>query len=600
MKNGHCCAWASRVYRKLTIEERNDVKTFEHYFQHELAYLRALQRLISQEKPHLADILNGQDPDVEKISEGFAFLTARQHQKIDDGFPEITRPTLQSLRSQAIKGIPATSVMQLHSGIGADSACSVPKGSQMTTEAECIFVTSRQCDIEPLALIRREISYQAKETQLKLTFQYTGKDDHWLINPISLFLSADNTVADSLMLALRQYAYDIRLYRGETLCPMDGIRLEPLQGTSRLILSPPQKSGNWAPQLLLESLYLPHVHHFMTLVLPTFMQDRLSMAETNEFTLTIQLSCELDVSEAQIEQAFHLHCVPVFNRQSLRLTIPFTSDSARYCLPIESGILDVVGVELEQEPDEEQSRGQTCQFYPASVLTGMERGADDELAWFYSLEVSEDALGRLQHELVFRDNRNQLMASPPVHKFVCHLMTFELQAPPLSPGEICYADENIPDDFHIKNLTTVSSPYPPFTNNHHYWTLLSHYSASPFLLYSAEALKHLLLGYDLYADKDRNQSRRLRRLIGGIVTVESVSGDRLVMGVPHRCLFVDLTLDDTAYESEGELFGFANTLFQFLPFCLAQDMRMLMKCHTTSGETYVLSRYPVQGYRPLM
>ncbi|PHM39176.1 type VI secretion system protein VasA [Xenorhabdus mauleonii] len=259
------------------------MKNFEHYFQHEIEYLRALQRLISQEKPHLADILNGQEPDVERTHEGFAFLVARQHQKIDDAFPEITRPTLQSLDSQVLKGLPATSVMQLHNGIGADYACSVPKGSQITTENESVFVTSRQCDIEPLTLIRREIYHQAQETQLKLTFQYTGKDDHWPITPISLFLSADETVADSLMLALRQYAYGLRLSRGETLYPMDCIRLEPLQGTSRLILSPPQKSGNWAPQLLLESLYLPHVHHFVTLVLPTSMLRRLSMAEAGEF-----------------------------------------------------------------------------------------------------------------------------------------------------------------------------------------------------------------------------------------------------------------------------------------------------------------------------
>ncbi|MDE1497452.1 type VI secretion system baseplate subunit TssF [Xenorhabdus bovienii] len=170
----------------------------------------------------------------------------------------------------------------------------------------------------------------------------------------------------------------------------------------------------------------------------------------------------------------------------------------------------------------------------------------------------------------------------------------------LAAGERGYADETIPDEFQIRNLTGASSPYFPVTDNHRYWELLSHYSASPFLLYSADVLRHLLQGYDFYADSDRNVSRTLQRMIGGIMAMNSVPKDWLIQGVPHRCLFVELVLDETAYTSTGEMFRFANTLFQFLPFCLTQDMRLLMTLFTASGESYVLSRYPVQGYRPLM
>ncbi|MDE9487535.1 type VI secretion system baseplate subunit TssF [Xenorhabdus bovienii] len=578
------------------------MKKFEHYFQNEIEYIRALQRLMRQEKPHLANILNEQDPDIERLNEGFAFLTARHSQKINDAFPEYTLPPLQRLQSQAIKGIPATSVVQLDSGINSSYAHSVLAGSKISSKTGSTFITSRQCDIEPLALIRREISYSAQETHITLTFEYTGKDDYWDIKPVSLFLSPDETVADTLMFSLRQHCHDIVFYQENYPYPMNGIGLEPLSGASRLILSPPQSEGNCAPQMLMESLYLPHVHHFLTLTLPTNMQHRLSMKTARQFTITLKLSCEMDLSEAQVADAFYPHCVPVVNKQPMQLTVPFAPETDRYRLPLspENGVLDLLGVELEQEPDEEKERGNEYRFYPDRLQTGMDRYPDDKYAWFYSLEVSEDALGRLQYELVFRDSQFQLMTQPPARKFICHFITFNFQAVPLAAGDRCYADEAIPDEFQIRNLTTVSSPYPPVTDNHRYWELLSHYSASPFLLYSADALKQLLRGYDFYADSDRNVSRTLRRMIDGIMAMNSVPKDWLIKGVPHRCLFVELVLDETAYTSTGEMFRFANTLFQFLPFCLTQDMRMLMTCRTTSGESYVLSRYPVQGYRPLM
>ncbi|WFQ78127.1 type VI secretion system baseplate subunit TssF (plasmid) [Xenorhabdus sp. SF857] len=578
------------------------MKNFEDYFQHEIEYLRALQRLVRQEKPHLADILSGHDPDVEKLHEGFAFLTARLHQKIDDGIPEYSQPLLQRLHSQVIKGIPATSIVQLKSKPSTDTAYSVPINRQIITEDGTSFITCRACDIEPLEIVRREIQHQTKETRLTLTFRYTGKDTRWKISPINLFLSADEIVAETLMLALTQEAGDIQLHEETSSYPMNGLSMASLQGTSRLILSPPQRAGNWAPQMLMESLYLPHVHHFITLALPTTMRSYVLMAEAREFTVTIPLNCELAISEAQMAEAFHLHCVPVVNRQSSQLTVPFTPETERYSLPLPSaeGLLDITDVELEHEPDEEHDRGNEFRFYPDSLLTGMDRFPENEQIWFYSLEVSEDALGRFQYDLIFRDSRGQVMTQPPARKFICQVTTFRLQAVSLGVDERCYVDETLPDNVQIKNLTLPSLPYPPLTDSHRYWTLLSHYSSSPFLLYSVNMLKELLHGYDFYTETDRNRSRTLRSRIGGLVAVHSKTSDWLIKGIPHRCLFIELILDDGAYSHEGEAFMFAHSVSQFLPFCLTQDMHMLVTCRTTAGKYYGFSRYPIQGYRPLM
>ncbi|WP_201491998.1 type VI secretion system baseplate subunit TssF, partial [Pseudomonas paracarnis] len=66
--------------------------TLGSYCQSTLSALRQLGRRVSDRNPALAPFLAeaGQDADVERLLEGFAFLTARLRQKLDDELPELT------------------------------------------------------------------------------------------------------------------------------------------------------------------------------------------------------------------------------------------------------------------------------------------------------------------------------------------------------------------------------------------------------------------------------------------------------------------------------------------------------------------------------
>ncbi|SFK31513.1 type VI secretion system protein ImpG [Xenorhabdus mauleonii] len=578
---------------------------FERYFQQELAYLRELGKLACETKPHLKDVLGGRDPDVERLKEGFAALMARPSQKINDAFPELTQPLLRNLQAQSIKGIPATSIMQIEGGKDADFAFSLPRGTKVQTPVDQTFITSRACEVQPIMLIGREITHQDQETQITLTFEYTGKDDHWDVQPIEFFLSRDEAVADSLLLGLCRYGYRGELRHNGQTYVMETLRFVPRSGGDRLILSPPVAVGNWAPQMLLESFYLPHVHHFLTLDMPYPVQSRrLPMTDNRTFTLILNLDTLLSLSDKQIAEAFLLHCVPVVNLRLERLTLPFKSDTARYPLPLspEQGLLHVAALTLKGEPNEAgQVRGEAGQFYPVSQLTGLSRHQSEyDDAWFYALEVSRDALGRLEYALVFYDSHAKLMAQPPRRQFTCHFVAFNPQPITLPAGTECLT-ESLPDRCQIKTVTPVSGSYPPVIDSQRHWRLLSHYATSGYVLLSAEAFRQLLRDYDFYPDHDRPVSRQLQRMIAGIQSINSEAKDRLVKGQPHRCLYLELTLDESAYASRGALFRFADTLYQFLPFFLSNDMLMLMDvtCQP-SGEQWRLSPLPLRGYRPLM
>ncbi|SFN47214.1 type VI secretion system baseplate subunit TssF [Xenorhabdus japonica] len=463
---------------------------FESYFQQERHYLRQLEQLTAEEKPHLADSLSGHDPDIERLNEGFAALMGRQRQKIDDAFPEITLPLLQRLQAQTVKGIPATSVVQFDGGTDVDFSCTLPRGTTVTTSSGVPFITSRTCAIEPLALVARHLTHQLDTTRLTLTFQYIGKEDHWPIKPLSLFLSPDEAVADTLMLALCHHFRNAELHHNGQVWPAEPLGFSPLSGTDRLVLSPPiAVASNWAPQMLMESLYLPHVHHFLTLALPTVMSSRLSMTESQQFSITLIFDDMLPLSESQLAEAFRLHCVPVVNlERKAQVTFPFAPETARYPLPLPNGqaLLHVTRLELKDEPEE--ARGQRCTFAPISQLSHFVRDTGEE-QWFYALDITRDALGRLEYALVFYDSHARLMAQPPEREFTCHFVAFDSRLPELVAGDICHADENIPDGLQVKNLTPCSLSYPPVTDSHRHWALLSHYSASLFWLHSVDALR---------------------------------------------------------------------------------------------------------------
>ncbi|PHM61637.1 type VI secretion system baseplate subunit TssF [Xenorhabdus ishibashii] len=580
------------------------MKSFEYFYQWELDYLRQLAKTASEDKSHLSDVLSGRDPDAERLNEGFAALMARLNQKVKDAFPELTQPLLQKLRAQPIKGIPATSIIQFDSEAQGDFAFSIPVGTEVYTHHRQPFVTCRECPIAPLVLVSREITHQVQTTKITLKFRYTGKEEEWLIQPVNLFLSSDEQVADALMLGLTQYYDGAELHHDGQVYKALGDRFEPRSGASLLALSS-AVGDNWAPQLLIESLYLPHINQFLNLPLPT-MAKQLKLAEQREFSVVLTLNTILPLSTAQIKSAFQLHCAPVVNMtRNSQVTLPFTPETARYRLPLmpTQGVLHIAGIELKNEPNtEEERRGDEYLFYPVSLLTGMERYHPEyDKAWFYALEVSKDALGRIQYELIFYDSKAQLMHTPPEREFTCHFYGFEQHQAPLALGEICLAGENVPEVFQLQNITPTSQTYPPIVDSHRHWNLLSHYSVGSYLLEMTASVKQLLQDFDLYADTDRASSRNLRRMIGGIANIEAKWGDRMIRDRPVRCLLVTLMLDETAYTDAGEMYRFANSLYQFFPFCLAQGTWLRMRVLSQpSGTEWYLSPSMIQGYRSIM
>ncbi len=91
------------------------------YYNGELTFIRELGAEFAGKYPKVAarlllDAEKCEDPHVERLLEGFAFLAARVRQKIDDEFPEITDALLGALYPHLRRPLPSMSIVQFVPG----------------------------------------------------------------------------------------------------------------------------------------------------------------------------------------------------------------------------------------------------------------------------------------------------------------------------------------------------------------------------------------------------------------------------------------------------------------------------------------------------
>ena len=90
-----------------------------YYYDRELAFLRRMGAEFAERYPKVASRLlleptKCDDPHVERLLEGFAFLAARVHLKLDDDFPEVSDALLNVVYPHYTRPIPSMSLVEFH------------------------------------------------------------------------------------------------------------------------------------------------------------------------------------------------------------------------------------------------------------------------------------------------------------------------------------------------------------------------------------------------------------------------------------------------------------------------------------------------------
>ena len=134
------------------------------YYERELSYLRRSGARFAREYPKVASRLllepnKCDDPHVERILEGFAFIAARIHLKIDDDFSEVSEALLSMVAPHYVRPIPSMSLVEfhLHPDRGKlTSPLDLPRGALLQSKpvrgVPCRFRTCQHTRIWPLEI----------------------------------------------------------------------------------------------------------------------------------------------------------------------------------------------------------------------------------------------------------------------------------------------------------------------------------------------------------------------------------------------------------------------------------------------------------------
>ncbi len=132
------------------------------YYNRELSYIRRHAGRFAEAHPKVAARLRlgpdgSEDPHVERLLQGFAYLTSRVRHKLDDEFPEITQAILGVLYPHYLVPIPSCAIVQLDLDPGQNeltAGLTVPRGQTLESESiqgePCRFRTAYPVALNPV------------------------------------------------------------------------------------------------------------------------------------------------------------------------------------------------------------------------------------------------------------------------------------------------------------------------------------------------------------------------------------------------------------------------------------------------------------------
>jgi type VI secretion system protein ImpG len=192
--------------------------SFNKYFQDELIALRELGKEFAERNPALAPFLNtpGRDPDVERIFEGFAFLTGRLRQKLDDELPEIILSLFNLLWPNYLRPIPASSVIRYQPSNNISGAIHIPRGTSVeSVEVEgtrCRFRTVYDTEVLPLRIAAQSFQEKDGQASLVLRFESLGPPlENIPFSRLRLFLTGEQAIAKTIYYTMLRRIREVKI-----------------------------------------------------------------------------------------------------------------------------------------------------------------------------------------------------------------------------------------------------------------------------------------------------------------------------------------------------------------------------------------------------
>ncbi|NWA02761.1 type VI secretion system baseplate subunit TssF [Pseudomonas gingeri] len=554
------------------------------YFDAEMRYLREAGKEFAEAFPDRAALLNldkpgAQDPYVERLFEGFAFLMGRLREKLDDDLPELTEGLVSLLWPHYLRTIASLSIVELlpeletmkrNQIIGKGfEVLSQPIGPQGT---RCRYTTTQDLTLRPLTLELLRLDHEPDgRSLLRLRFarsELASWNDIDL-SRLPLYLYADAPLASALhqALTLNARALYVRLPGQSERRVLDG-HFSPKGFAEEDRLWPKGDSAFSGYQLLLE--YFTFREKFMFVTLCGLEQLDIDAA-ARSFDLEVVLR-EAWPHEFELRtEHLRLHAVPVINLFALDadpLTLdPLQTDYLLRPMRLQDGHIEIYSVDQVTAAKNAQ-RQDYVPFSSFRHKGGMLR--DEAPERYFHTRLRRGANGLHDTWLILGGDgfdQDRLNGSESLSLSLTgtngQLPRKALQSTLLDSLTLSGQEGGL----RVRNLCPPTLPcYPPNRDRFH-WRVLSHLGSNFLpMLDSAEVLRGTLALYD-WTGSELN-----RRRLEAIVEVRHYLLQRFEKGFLLRGVDIEVTLDANGFCGEGDISLFGELLNRF--FALYADIHL--------------------------
>jgi len=550
---------------------------FNDYYKEELIALRTEGAEFSRKNPGLSTYLSkeGQDPDVERLLEGFSFLTGRLNQQLNQELPEVAHSLVQLLWPHYVRPIPSYSIIQFDSICDSNDNSTIKKGFEVLNKVQgdispCRFHTSYDTTIMPIDIYNIEYYKSSLNSILELDFKMTSKGtlSELTFDNLKVHLSGSKFVAMDLYLFLTKYILNIELLIKDSSnnvlssidIPKDSIT--PVGFDNNETILPKAKNVFDGYILLQEFFCFKEKFLFVNIANLSSINNISSdiLDNSDSFTIRIKFKKSLYHNTIPTKENFSLYCTPILNL--------FETDS--------------VPIRKKQEQEEflvlasSENHNHTEVFSILSVrgwLSGSNTYQDilpfesfehnDASQEYYSprVKLSTDEQ-KTNTYLRFSQSYtydNELLSGDSIIS-VNLLATNKNTPSKLLLGDICISNAT---NLLFRNITIPSVSYPPPISGDFLWRVISNMSLNYLSLNDLKTLKTILATYDFFGAFDSKQKEKTTVMLEGLLSIESTKEDYIYHGMPIKGMHIHLRIDPLKFACIGEAYLFCSIINEF-------------------------------------
>lgn len=581
------------------------------YYNEELRHLREMGAEFAEQFPKIAgrlgiDGIEVTDPYVERLMEGFAFLTSRVQLKLDAEFPRFTQRLLEMLYPHYLAPTPAMLVAQIQPILGEPNLAggvTIPRGTALqgamgrNDTTACEFTTAQDLTLWPLELAEaRYFSFAPDIPAPRLPPGSRIKGGVRLRFRATAGLTFADIQADSLRIYLAgadEVAYRLHEFIGASMLgavvappgqaaawhemiPADQVRLAGYDDEEALLPVAARAFGGY--RLLQEYFSFPQRYLFFDI---NGLRRAFARHSGDEIEIVLLFGKGDAALEGVVEAAnFALHCTPAINLFSRRADRIHLDDSSH-----------------EFQVVVDRTRPMDFEVYDLAEVVGHGTGPDSEQTFkpFYAGYGMEDAPSHGYYTLrreprLYSDKQKRVgarssyigsevfvsLVDPQEAPYRSDLRQLSMRAlctnrdlPLLMPYGLTRSDFSLDISAPVEAIRTIkgpSKPYAAISDGATAWKLISHLSLNYLSLIDSDkqtgaaALRELL---ELYAS---TTDTGMRRQIEG---VRSMSASSVVTRLPMpgplcfgRGIQIAVEVDELAFEG-GSAFLLGSVLERF-------------------------------------